>query len=464
MIIMLMKIRTEYYLLVFMLVILLSVVLPVRAEQVLWMDPQLFDHEQKNNIILVTYAEKQANRIQIGAANQTYRRRGEYSNSTWSRKVASAIGVDYQLKILSQWFIGAISEYCVVYQINENQSATEIINKLLHDDRIDHVQGMTHFRVMADSYNDPYFRLQTHIQPMNLAAIHSQVTGKNVRIAIIDTGIDVSHPDLAGQIKETRNFVTQKSPEFNSDLHGTAIAGVIVAKADNEEGIVGIAPDSHVIALKACWEIKTGSMEAICNSFSLALALNTAIEMKADIVNLSLTGPYDPILSKLIEIAIQRGITIIASQPSQIDENNGFPAYQPGVIGVQSLGSKLIKTSLQNQQSTVLAPGKEILTTFPNGAYDFTSGNSLATAHVSGLAALLIQQNSATSQEIVKLLAKSNRPGFYKIFQKTATWPVSHDSGFIFQAKRQLSVTSLRTLDGMPYYTNLEHLSENRIT
>ncbi len=413
------KNQAKGYVLVSALIMLLLTVLPIKAEEAsLSIDPQLFNHEQANNIILVTYGEKQANRIQVGTANQTYRRRGEYSSSTWSRKVASTIEADYKLTILSQWLISAINEYCVVYKIDDNQPLADVINKLSSDVRINHVQGLSNFRVMAADYSDPYFRLQTNIHSMNLAAIHNQATGKGIKIAIIDTGMDVNHPDLKGQIKETRNFVTQKSPEFNDDLHGTAIAGVIAARADNGEGIVGIAPDSHVIALKACWGTQTGAMEAVCNSFSLALALNTAIEMKTDIVNLSLTGPYDHLLARLIETAIQQGITVIASQPDRIDKNSGFPADQPGVIGVQSLGSKLIKSSSNNQKLTVSAPGEEILTTFPKGAYNFTSGSSLATAHVSGLVALLLQQQrNISSEKLSKLLEKANHPGFYKLFE-----------------------------------------------
>lgn len=401
------------------LLIIMLVALPVKAEQELSIDPQLFDTERADRIILVTYADKHINRIPIGAANQTYRRRGDYSSSTWSKRVAASIEEDYKIKILSQWPIREIGEHCVVFLVSEDQSIVEVINALTNDDRIDNVQTMSTFKVMADKYNDPYYRLQSNIHSMNLAEIHSQTTGKNITIAIIDTGVDTKHPDLKGQIQQSKDFVAQKSSDSFGDNHGTAIAGVIVAKANNGQGIVGIAPDSHVIALKACWGIKTGGLEAICNSFTLALAINTAIEMKADILNLSLTGPHDPLLARLIEKAIQRGIIIIASQPNKGDEKSGFPAHQAGVIGVRSLSSEVIQSSSGNQILAVSAPGDEILTTLPRGAYDFVSGSSLAAAHVSGLAALLLQlKHSLTKQELFNLLARANEPTFYKLFSK----------------------------------------------
>jgi subtilisin family serine protease len=295
----------------------------------------------------------------------------------------------------------------------------DVINALAKDDRIDNVQTMHTFQVMASQYSDPYYRLQTNIHSMNLAEIHSQTTGKDVTIAIIDTGVDTEHPDLEGQIQQSKNFVPQKPSDSLGDIHGTAIAGVIAAKPNNDHGIVGIAPDSNVIALKACWGVKVGSLEAICNSFTLALAINTAIAMDVDILNLSLTGPYDPLLARLIEKAVQQGIIIIASQTDREDAKSGFPAQQPGVIGVRSINSKLVQSSYESQAMTVSAPGEDILTTLPNGAYDFISGNSLATAHVSGLAALMLQlKRNVNSQELSKLLAKANEPSFYKVFRK----------------------------------------------
>ncbi len=413
--------QMRVYLLFSPLLMVMLAALPAKAEQELFIDPKLFDSEQADRIILVTYIDKHINRIPIGATNQTYRRRGEYSSSTWSRRIASSIETDYKIKILSQWPIKEIGEHCVVYLVNEDQSMTEVIDALTNDDRIDNIQAMNTFRGMTDKYNDPYYRLQTNIHSMNLAEIHSQTTGKNVTVAIVDTGVDTKHPDLKGQIQQTRNFVTQKSPDFFSDLHGTAVAGVIAAKANNEQGIVGIAPDSHVIALKACWGEAAGGLEATCNSFTLALAIDAAIEMKTDILNLSLTGPHDPLLARLIEKAIQRGIIIIASLPDRNDEKSGFPAQQPGVIGVRSLANK-VEHSSENHILAVSAPGEEILTTLPKGAYDFVSGSSFAAAHVSGLASLLLQlQRSLTHQEMSRLLAKANEPAFYKLFSKDQT-------------------------------------------
>ncbi|WP_295625199.1 S8 family serine peptidase [uncultured Nitrosomonas sp.] len=404
----------------FFVLLLVTIAFPAKAARDLYIDPEVYDSKQTNRTILVTYTDMHINSIPIGMSNLTYRQRGDYSNSTWSKRIASNIGDDYKLKILTQWSISEIGEHCVVYVVDEDRSIEDVINALTNDNRVSSVQTMSTFQVMASAYTDPYYRLQTNIQSMNINEIHKRTTGKNVTIAIIDTGVDTRHPDLEGQIQHSKNLVTQRSIEQqpSSELHGTAVAGVIAAKANNGEGIVGIAPDSNVIALKACWEVKAGSLEAICNSFTLALAINTAIEMRADILNLSLTGPYDPLLARLIEKAVQRGIIIVASKADKDDDESGFPAQQPGVIGVSSINTHNIMQSLyENHLLTVYAPGEEILTTLPRGTYDFVSGNSLATAHVSGLTALLLQlKRDLTNHQLFNLLVKANEPSFHKIF------------------------------------------------
>ena len=279
------------------------------AELEMSVDAQIFDDKQSERIILVTYSDKHINRVPIGTSSHAYRRRGDYSSSSWSKRIAASLESDYKLKLLSQWPIKEIGEHCVVYLVGENHSIDDVINALSKDERVENVQLMNTFHVLSASrYSDPYYRLQSNIQSINLAEIHSQATGKNVTIAIVDTGVDAKHPDLDGQIQSSKDFVAQKSLVALGDNHGTAIAGVIAAKPNNGQGIVGIAPDSNVVSLKACWGTKEGALEAVCNSFTLALAINTAIEMKVDVLNLSLTGPHDPLLAKLIDKAVKQGI------------------------------------------------------------------------------------------------------------------------------------------------------------
>jgi len=119
--------------------------------------------------------------------------------------------------------------------------------------------------------------------------------------------------ELAGRIAGEGNFVDGNSEQFNHDRHGTGVAGVIAARGNNHEGIVGIAPGVKLVVLKACWQLHAGSDEALCNSFTLAQALIAALNADVQIVNLSISGPADPLLNELIEQGVQRGIIFVGA-------------------------------------------------------------------------------------------------------------------------------------------------------
>jgi subtilisin family serine protease len=223
-----------------------------------------------------------------------------------------------------------------------------------------------------------------------VAELHKSSTGRGVRVAVIDSGVDSAHPDLAGQVQLNENFVD--SAPVRAEAHGTAVAGIIAAREGNGLGIAGIAPDARLMALRACWTDGAGATR--CSSFTLAKALNFAVTNKARIINLSLSGPPDPLLAALIDVAGARGMAVIgAADPQRAD--GGFPASHPGVIAV-AMASKG-----PGPPGSLLAPGADIPTTAPGARWDFVNGPSYAAAHVAGLAALIAQlQPAANAQQL----------------------------------------------------------------
>lgn len=188
------------------------------------------------------------------------------------------------------------------------------------------------------------------------------------------------------------------------------MVGVIGARANDGIGIYGIAPDAEVSILKACWYSDQADAKAQCSSWSLAKALDAAINNGARIINLSLAGTHDELLDKLLESANARGINIVAAALEK-QEQPGFPAELALAIPVISTGpdGQLITPIwLSQYPGTVAAPGVEILTTVPREGYDFMSGSSLAAAHVSGIIALLLELKPELSPQQVKDLLQRN--------------------------------------------------------
>ena len=350
--------------------------------------------------ILVTFVDRSIDRASLGRAANQYRPRGEYQNSAWSRRIAKRLAEEYRLYQVAEWPITALGVHCVVYEIASDQSIEQVLESVSRDKRVESVQRMYVFRVVSD----PYYRLQTALHVMQIDAAHRWATGRSVTVAIIDTGIDLNHPDLKGQVAASRDFVADYPSTFIDDIHGTAVAGVIAALADNGEGIIGTAPNAELIALRACWSEKANSSDAVCDSLTLAGALNHVIELKADIVNLSLAGPTDPLLSRLIDWAVAQGIIVVAADPENPDPSQNFPASMDNVIAVRPAhtpeGADPPTTTKQ-----IVAPGSEVLTTFPHSAYTFMSGSSLAAAHISGVVALLLEvQPGLSTTQLKKVL------------------------------------------------------------
>ena len=208
--------------------------------------------------------------------------------------------------------------------------------------------------------------------------------------------------DRRANVAIARNFVDADSAEFDRDRHGTEVAGIIAAVANNGEGMVGAAPEARLMALKACWQSRAPQAGSQCNSFTLAQALSAAIDGDAQVVNLSLGGPGDELLTRLVTHLLRRGSIVVGAVPPT-GNLGGFPIGIPGVIAVDALGHG------SPRPHVLYAPGRDILTLMPGGRYDFDSGSSLAAAHVSGAVALLLSADPGLdSPRISALLERSS--------------------------------------------------------
>jgi subtilisin family serine protease len=336
-----------------------------------------------------------------GSTLRGYDGAGLYSVSTIARKESRAIAAAYHLREVSSWSIALLGVHCLVYELPDGADADQVISILAGDPRVESAQRLQTFATYSSVYNDPYWSLQGNIEQMSVAQAHEFSRGARVRVAVIDTGAAVDHPDLPAHMV-TRNFVDNDTRAFLEDAHGTAVAGIIAAVPNNGAGIVGIAPEVELLLFKACWRVSLTGIKAACNSFTLAQALAAAVDAHVDIINLSLAGPSDPLLARLIGRALDAGIIVVGAVALD-GRRNTFPTNIRAVIAVDA-------SENDNADPSVLrAPARDVISLAPNDHYDFYSGSSLAAAEVSGVIALLrAQRPRLTAREAEGLLLVSN--------------------------------------------------------
>jgi subtilisin family serine protease len=300
---------------------------------------------------------------------------------------------------VADWPLRSLDIRCLVFEVSDSRDRDTTIAALAREQFVESAQRLSTFDVSSDDkpqavsaqqplqtqsgYNDPYRNLQYGFDEMQIAGAHRWATGKGVRVAVIDTGLDTRHPELRERVTGIRNFVDRDGDAFNADVHGTAVAGVIAAASNNRVGFVGVAPEADLLGLKACWKSEGDGRTARCSTFTLAKALNFAIEQGVDIINLSLGGPADPLLGRLVAKALERNILVIGAVTPKWP--GGFPAGVNGVVAVSNV-------TATDASGSLIAPGTQVLSTKPQSEYDFYSGSSFSTAYVAGVAALIRQR------------------------------------------------------------------------
>jgi len=231
--------------------------------------------------------------------------------------------------------------------------------------------------------------------------------GWGVKIAILDTGIDLDHPDL--QLAGQESFVPDCSADDDHG-HGTMVAGIIGAR-DNDLGIIGIAPGASLYAVKVIAQNGEGDVEAVVKG------IQWSIENQMQLINLSF-GDYRPLPAALVEAlekASRAGILVIAGAGNQGASGRAdsiwYPAHYEAVVAVGSSDrlDRRAPFSSTGPALELMAPGMDVVSCFKGGGYSRSDGTSFSAAYVSGIAALIFASGVEKGDEVRSILKASTQ-------------------------------------------------------
>src|SRR6266481_183697 len=244
---------------------------------------------------------------------------------------------------------------------------------------------------------------QYALAKLRLPQAHRLAHGANVTVAVIDSGVDVEHPELANAIADSFDALGSKE---GPHVHGTGIAGAIVSHAR----LMGSAPAARILAIRAFAAAPNGGEST---SFVILKALDYAAAHVAQIVNMSFAGPNDALIERGISAAVAKGIVMVAAAGNAGAKSPPlYPAANRSVIAVGATDAqdRLFAASNRGGHIAVSAPGVDIFLPAPDEKYQMASGTSFSAAYISGLAALLLERNPALKPDEVRaILMKTAR-------------------------------------------------------
>ena len=292
------------------------------------------------------------------------------------------------------------------FRIPDARSIADVVQQLSRDSRVEVVQPNYVFTASGAAATLPVPQYAT--QKLRLDDAHKLARGKRVKIAVIDTGIDAGHPVFAGSVHDSFNALTASKAE--AENHGTSIAGIAAARS----GFIGVAPDSEVLTARAFTAQSTGPAQS--DTLAVLKSLDWAVMRGARVINMSFAGPEDPLLGRAIAAAVKQGAIVIAAAGNGgPDATPAYPAAFAGVIAVSATDSsdKLYAQANRGAYIAIAAPGVDIVAPAVKGAFDISSGTSLAAAHVSGIAALILEREpKLTPNEVrARLISAAHNPG-----------------------------------------------------
>jgi subtilisin family serine protease len=238
---------------------------------------------------------------------------------------------------------------------------------------------------------DSYRKLQHALDELGVDAAHAVSVGSGVRVAVLDSAPQADHPDLPPV-----RVVKLDGGPHDVGVHGTLTAGVIAAIAHNGFGIEGVAPGAELIAIPVCTPLGATPRDS-CGLFDLLRGLDLAWKEHAQVLNLSLVGPANPLLERAVNRLDDLGAIVVAAAGNEGVDEARYPAAYPSAVGVGAVDAKGVRYEHSNggRSAQIWAPGTDILSTVPGGAFAFANGTSFAAAHVTGALAVLIGSGAA---------------------------------------------------------------------
>ena len=318
--------------------------------------------------------------------------------------VDDALAQSLGLTKLSSTPISLLEGRLVRYRIPANLPLPQAIASLTSDPRVSLAQPNNIYLTVGQKSRAAKAPAQYSIAKLGLAPVHKISQGRGVPVAVIDTGVDVSHPTLAKALNQSFDAVGNGKPKVQR--HGTAIAGLIAGQGK----VQGVAPLSSLLTVRAFYMHRVYK-RPVTSSAILLRAFDWAFTNKARIFNMSFAGPFDPLVKAALTSAHNKGVILVAAAGNGgTKAAPAYPAAYENVIAITALDhkDKLYAQANRGSYITAAAPGVDVLVPSLKKGYRYSSGTSLAAAHISGLIALLLERYpEASAQAIVEAIKSS---------------------------------------------------------
>jgi len=318
--------------------------------------------------------------------------------------LGDALAVTFNLTKVETVPVALLEGSIIRFRYSDNRPLSNVITAITTDARVFQAQPNNYYQLAGKKKRSKKSNTQYSLVKLSVGPAHQISKGRDVSVAVIDTGINTGHPSLSKAVASSFNAVGDDKKTVNK--HGTAIAGLIAGQGR----VQGIAPLSRLLAVRAFYMHREYN-KSTTNSMILLRALDWSFANEARIFNMSFAGPFDPLVKRALENAYDKGVILVAAAG-----NNGpkaaptYPAAYKNVIAITALDHKdrLYAHANRGNYLTAAAPGVDVLVPSLKKSYSYSSGTSLAAAHISGLIALLLERHpDATSEAIVDAIKKS---------------------------------------------------------